>query len=305
MLSIIINNFNYGRFLAAAIESAITQTYTDIETIVVDDGSTDDSRSIVASYGSKIIPLFKKNGGQASAFNAGFAVSKGDIICFLDADDFFVAQKAARVVELFQKNPLVGWVFHRLRYVDASGISLPTALDRSTSDVAFVDLQGNLTKNGGTRRIALPATSGLCVKRSILQKILPMPEAIRITSDEFLKLAALYLSPGMIIPEKLALLRVHGSNAYTFQAGIEYIRSEVGIKTAFYLREKYPETMTFTNRHFFFSLARLVGTGHLKQGLSLPEARTYRERYLTLCTWIRYFPRMAFHTVKHKLKKQT
>jgi glycosyltransferase involved in cell wall biosynthesis len=93
LVSIIINNYNYGRFVREAIDSGLNQTYSHKEVIVVDDGSTDDSREIIASYGNGITSVLKENGGQASAFNAGFAVSQGDIICFLDADDIFYLRK--------------------------------------------------------------------------------------------------------------------------------------------------------------------------------------------------------------------
>ena len=91
--TIIINNYNYGRFLVAAIESALNQTYAGTEVVVVDDGSTDDSRQIIAGYGNRIRPVLKANGGQASTFNAGFAASTGDVICMLDSDDFFYPNK--------------------------------------------------------------------------------------------------------------------------------------------------------------------------------------------------------------------
>ncbi len=73
LVSILINNYNYGRFLSKAIDSALNQEYQNIEVIVVDDGSTDDSRKIIESYGERIKPVLKENGGQASAFNAGFS----------------------------------------------------------------------------------------------------------------------------------------------------------------------------------------------------------------------------------------
>src|SRR3989442_14005385 len=77
--SIIINNCNYGQFLKAAIDSALSQTYLHKEVIVVDDGSTDNSREIIAgSYGSRIVPVLKENGGQAPASNPGLAVSRGE-----------------------------------------------------------------------------------------------------------------------------------------------------------------------------------------------------------------------------------
>ena len=103
LVSILINNYNYDQFLHDAISSALNQTYPNIEIVVVDDGSTDNSSEIIASYGDAIIPVLKANGGQASAFNAGFAASRGDIICFLDADDIFIPEKVDEVV-LILKN---------------------------------------------------------------------------------------------------------------------------------------------------------------------------------------------------------
>lgn len=75
LASIIIDNYNYGRFLADAINSALAQTYQHTEVIVVDDGSTDNSREIISQYGDRIRPVLKENGGQGSAFNAGFEAS--------------------------------------------------------------------------------------------------------------------------------------------------------------------------------------------------------------------------------------
>ena len=80
LASIIIDNYNYGRFLKDAIESALNQTYPNREVIVVDDGSTDNSREVIASYTDRIIPVLKDNGGHASAFNAGVLVSRGEVI---------------------------------------------------------------------------------------------------------------------------------------------------------------------------------------------------------------------------------
>ena len=94
LVSVIIGNYNYGRFISEAIESALNQTYKNFELIVVDDGSTDNSREIIESYGDKLTAIFQENGGQGRAFNAGFAVSKGEIICFLDSDDYYYPEKS-------------------------------------------------------------------------------------------------------------------------------------------------------------------------------------------------------------------
>ena len=94
LVSVLINNYNYQQYLEQAIDSALAQDYVPIEIIVVDDGSTDDLRSIIGRYGSKIRAVFKSNGGQASAFNAGVNASRGDILCFLDFRRFLAARQS-------------------------------------------------------------------------------------------------------------------------------------------------------------------------------------------------------------------
>src|SRR5207249_2373504 len=100
--SIIIDSYNYARFLRSAIESALGQSYPDIEVIVVDDGSTDESPQIVQSYGNRVTAILKQNAGQASALNAGFAASRGDVVVFLDCDDVLDAQAAEKIAGVFE-----------------------------------------------------------------------------------------------------------------------------------------------------------------------------------------------------------
>ncbi|MFM8008204.1 MAG: glycosyltransferase family 2 protein, partial [Dolichospermum sp.] len=121
-VSMIINNYNYDRFLTEAINSAINQTYPHTEIIVVDDGSTDNSRNIIARYGQRIIPIFQENGKQAAAFNSGFAKSQGDIIIFLDADDYLFPNAVEKIVAVWK--PELSKVHYRLTVVDTIGKSL-------------------------------------------------------------------------------------------------------------------------------------------------------------------------------------
>src|SRR5687768_1880208 len=112
-LSVLINNYNYGRYLRQCIDSALSQDWRDFEVIVVDDGSTDMSREIIASYAGSIIPVFKTNGGQASCFNAGFAEATGDIIFMLDADDAFLPGKLGIVADAYERFG-IDWCFDRV-----------------------------------------------------------------------------------------------------------------------------------------------------------------------------------------------
>jgi len=210
-VSIIINNYNYGAFLGEAIESALAQTYDHVEVVVVDDGSTDSSREVIARYGERIIPVMKENGGQASAFNAGFAASKGEILCFLDADDLFLPEKVSSIVKIFDDNPRAAWCFDRVQeFDDKTGDRYPAATNWHSGP-----WDARATIASGRTPVLPTATSGLCFRRSNLNLILPMPEIIRITSDGYLKLAALGLDEGWMTSQELSLQRIHGENAYT------------------------------------------------------------------------------------------
>src|SRR5438105_11095189 len=105
--SIIINNYNYERFRADAIDSALAQSYPNTEVIVVDDGSTDGSQQVVERYAGRVIPILKENGGQGSAYNTGFAACHGDIVCFLDADDTIAPTAMSKAIAAFDDSRLV------------------------------------------------------------------------------------------------------------------------------------------------------------------------------------------------------
>ena len=94
LVSILVSNYNYARYIGDALQSALGQTYANIELIVCDDGSTDDSVQVIEQYERKDARLRfirKANGGQGSGFNAAFAASRGEIIALLDSDDLFLA----------------------------------------------------------------------------------------------------------------------------------------------------------------------------------------------------------------------
>jgi len=210
LVSIIINNYNYGHFLRDAIESALSQTYDRIEVIVVDDGSTDNSRGVIAEYGHRLIPVLKENGGQASAFNAGFAVSKGDIIIFLDADDVLLPEAAQEIVKVWE--PQLSKVQWRLQLVNEKLQLLPATWPSKWERMPSGDLRAAILR---WRHYTCPPTSGNAFSRWLLEKILPMPEEEwRIAADSYLlSLAALY-GEVRSIDKVLGYYRIHGSNLW-------------------------------------------------------------------------------------------
>ena len=236
-ISILINNYNYASFLSEAIESSLAQTYGNFEVVVVDDGSTDSSREVIARYGNRIVPVVKENGGQASAFNAGFAASKGDIICFLDSDDLFLPEKVSSIVRIFEDNPRCGWCFDRVHHFDdKTGKRYPPPVAWKFGPW---DARGMIA--AGRAPYFATATSGLSFRRSTLARILPMPEIIRITSDGYLKLVAVGLAEGWMASQELSLQRIHGENAYTRRkVGRISIMGLTGLLTGVCLYERFP-----------------------------------------------------------------
>jgi glycosyltransferase involved in cell wall biosynthesis len=258
LVSILINNYNYAHFVTEAIESALAQTYRHIEIIVVDDGSIDDSREVIGRFGNLVRMVAKENGGQASAFNAGFAASKGEIICFLDSDDLFVADKVRLIAEIFERHPNVGWCFNQLRLFDGvdGGFHSPATGWKS----GVLDARHDTV--AGRPPFLATATSGLSFRRDTLAKILPMPEVIRITSDNYLKFVALGLKEGWMHSEELSLQRIHGNNAYTNRTiGKKRIVGQTGLLTGICLHEKFPALQPLGKIVFCQGLGLLWATG--------------------------------------------
>ena len=289
-VSVIINNYNYGLFLREAIDSALNQTYSHTKVIVVDDGSTDDSREIIASYRDRIISVLKKNGGQASAFNAGFAVSQGDIICFLDADDIFMPDKVAEIVEIFRCQQDIGWCFHSLSLLDNNTkLFIKQSKKYSSGECDF---------RVRIKRAKLPyihtATSGLCFTRPLLQRILPMPEDIAIASDNYLKFAVAALSKGFFLNKELVLQRIHGNNAYTLRNDKQQLNAKILILTAYWLRVKFPSLSRFANGLFVTSIVIYWRTGGVA-----PEHRNVVNNYLSSVPLLERF-KINFRAVYRK-----
>ena len=210
MVSVIIDNYNYAGFVGDAIKSVLNQTYTDWELIVVDDGSTDESRDIIesycSSYSDRIFPIYKENGGQASCFNAGVRLAKGDIIAFLDSDDTWKENKIERIVEAHKQSDYVG---HEKEFSNGYKEIIHTEqADRRTYYLRKYGI-------GDSYDII---TSTLSLGRKLAEKIFPMPEKeYRICADHYVKYLALYYENPLFLHEKLTEYRIHGNNGFIVQ----------------------------------------------------------------------------------------
>lgn len=210
LVSVIINNYNYARFLGATIESALEQTYQSVEVIVVDDGSTDDSKAVIESYGERVKAIYKCNGGQASAMNAGFAAARGELIYFLDSDDIALPDCLEKVIERYRSAAELPAILQfRLQVIDADG----ELLNRSMPEIER--MQGGearqLLKDKGS--YVFPPTSGNVFRRAVLRHIMPIPiDDFRVCADVYLCTKAALHGSIEVFEEMLGRYRVHGEN---------------------------------------------------------------------------------------------
>jgi glycosyltransferase involved in cell wall biosynthesis len=211
--TVLIDAYNYGEYIEEAVSSAVAQDFPaeEREILVVDDGSTDDTQERLRKYGVAIRYLQKPNGGQASAFNFGFANARGEVIALLDADDVWMPEKLGRMYEEFQRHPAAGMVYHRVYLWNSAG--------EISEDTYFIPISGRVTEN---RRMLLQypmtGTSCLAFRRDALQKLLPVPESLRFQADAFLTALVIFVSEVAALPEFLGKYRLHGANLFQTNA---------------------------------------------------------------------------------------
>jgi len=203
LVSIIISNYNYEQYIAEAIESVLTQTYQDFELIIVDDGSEDNSKSIIQKYlmryPKKIKAIFKGNGGQASAFNEGYKLAQGDIIAFLDADDYWYENKLQMIVKYHEE---FSGIQHNLLINDQ--LKFTHLEDKVSKQKRLLEKFGFM----GT----IP-TSGLSFVKESIKNIFPIPEVdYKICADLYIKIMYLNDRDIFSIDEPLGCYRAHDSN---------------------------------------------------------------------------------------------
>jgi GT2 family glycosyltransferase len=211
-VSVLIDTYNHERFIEQAIVSVLEQDFpaADREIIVVDDGSTDRTPEIVKKFEPRVRLLRKENGGQASAFNAGIPECKGEIVAFLDGDDWWAPGKLRRVADVFGSEPAVGLVGHGIVNVQRDGREQAEILREGFRFQANTIEGARLFR----RRGAFLGTSRMTIRAELLRRIGPVPETIEIQADEYLFTLAAVLAGAQILPEALTYYRLHEGNSF-------------------------------------------------------------------------------------------
>ena len=211
-VSVLIDTYNHERFIEQAITSVLEQdrSMADVEIVVVDDGSTDGTPEIVRRFEPRVRLLQKPNGGQASAFNTGIPECGGEIIAFLDGDDWWAKGKLRRVVKVMSANPLVGLVGHGIVESFGEGVERIQAPEKEER----MRLDSLAAARVFRLRRSYLGTSRMTLRANVARQILPVPEALVIEADEYLFTLAAALSDMILVQEPLSHYRIHPGNLY-------------------------------------------------------------------------------------------
>lgn len=208
-VSIIIDNYNYAQYVAEAVESALAQTYPNCEVIVVDDGSTDNSRDVLQHYASQVQLICQPNAGQAAAFNTGFRHCSGDLILFLDSDDRLHLRAMQTLVAAWK--PQYSKIQFPLAVIDGDGIA--TGMTMPSNRLSEGNVLPSLLAKG---RYMTAPTSGNLYSRAFLNTVMPMPEREWSQgNDSYLNTVAGFAGPVGAIDYPLGNYRVHGESMST------------------------------------------------------------------------------------------
>ncbi|MGC1684270.1 MAG: glycosyltransferase [Candidatus Acidiferrales bacterium] len=222
LITVLIDTYNYGHFIEEAVNSVLTQDFPadQMEILVVDDGSTDNTADRLRKYAPRVRYLYKPNGGQASAFNYGFQHSTGELIALLDADDLWEPNKLSRVAYVYAMHPESVMIYHNYIYWDPDV--------GSTWPGYFSEMSGELSKDAKKMlRYMIAPTSSTVFTRNAVDLLFPVPTAVTIQADVFLDALAIFLGPVTAIPECLMRYRVHGQNLFYSRGGAPAERKQI------------------------------------------------------------------------------
>lgn len=285
-VSVVIPTYNYGRFIAEAIESALAQTYTIAEIIVVDDGSTDETEDVVRRFGEKVRYIKQQNAGVCAARNIGVESSTGDFIAFLDADDIWLSNKIEKQVAKFAEDMEFGLVHCGMREFDnATGVTIRQHLEGGEGWVADDLLLWE-------KPVVIGPGGSLLVRRDVINAVGGFDTDINVGEDwDFCYRVARHYKVGFV-RETLVDYRNHGVNAHMNVAEMERGMSRF-----------YEKAFSTDDANVLKLKRRAYGNFHRVLSGSYFQARNYEEfvRHAVKSVWNR--PANLLYFLEFPLRK--
>jgi glycosyltransferase involved in cell wall biosynthesis len=253
LVSVVIPVYNGERFLKQAIDSVLRQTYSPVECIVVDDGSTDGSRSVAEAYGPAVRLVAQDNSGVSAARNEGAAQARGEFVAFLDADDVWLPHKLELQMQTMRARPEVGLVYCGMSETDED-LNVARVLGVPSEDHALVDA---LLLESPTMGIAQTALIPL----EVFDRVEGFDTRLSTSADTDLGCRIARAHPVAAVGEPLVLYRQHRGQMHLDAALTE--RDMVRVYEGFFDATLDPSLMSLRGRAYA-SLFTTVGLAHLK-----------------------------------------
>lgn len=206
-LSVVITNYNYARFVATAVDSALALRWDDVEVVVVDDGSTDESAEVLRRYAGRVQVILTANGGQRAAANRGFAATTGDVVLFLDSDDVLPPELPELLAAVW--SPTVSKVQFRMQRIDEAGTPVGRPFPRWQTVPTPAQVRRWATR---TSAYPTPPGSANAYARWFLERIFPLDASLGSSADSGCLATAPFHGDVVTQPAVVVGYRQHGAN---------------------------------------------------------------------------------------------
>lgn len=234
-ISIITPSYNQGCFIKQTIDSVLSQNYPDLEYIICDGKSTDETVSILKSYGNKITWISEKDNGQTDAINKGLRMATGDIVAYINSDDYYLPGTFEKIVQFFKKNSKAQWVTGDYQIINEKGKQIQQLV---VLYKRFLRLFPTKNMLFFTNVIAQPSTFW---RRSLLKKTGLFNESLRYVMDYDFWLRNIKHFPLSVIYSPLSVFRIHslskGGSQYQkqFNEELKVLELHTGKTFVYYL----------------------------------------------------------------------
>ena len=272
-VSVIVPTYNQAPFVAATVESALAQTYPNVEIIVVNDGSTDDTQSVLAAYSGRIHYVYQENKGLSGARNTGFLASHGDYLLFLDSDDLIHPDKLALHMSLMETEPDFGLSYSAWQQIDESGAQILGEVRPNR--------QGQLLKELLLRRFFFFA-SATVIRRACLEEAGLFDESLRWgeDADMWLRLARAGYAFGYL-DQPLLQYRIH-AQSMTARVSPQQVQGWLAVLNKFFADPELPADVRALEAEAYAVLHYETAGRYYRQG-ALAPAQHHLDQAIRTC----------------------